>query len=362
MIKKALWIVGYTVVALTALPWAVTAVCAEIPVLEVLHQKDVDHIEKGDTTDDLESEMFKSPQLQGMDTRQQNLVTVESVPEDNRATQEAIPVFQSQPQSGRDTEEFEEYLVGVLAAEMPALYPLDALKAQAVASRTYAYRALGMDTSQINPNQLGQAYIDEQGRKEKWGANVEKYEAKIRRAVEETKGVIMVQDEEPILAVFHAVSRGKTESAENIWQNESPALKMVDSNFDENAPGYLTTITMSAAEAAGKLQNAFPTLTLTSAPFVEQIQVVSRTDAGYIKEIQIGNLSLTGRQVREILGLRSADFTITQQNDQLTITTKGYGHGAGMSQFGAGYLAKEGKTWKEILSYYYQNISLEKIQ
>lgn len=97
-------------------------------------------------------------------------------------------------------------------------------------------------------------------------------------------------------------------------------------------------------------------------PFVEQIQVVSRTDAGYIKEIQIGNLSLTGRQVREILGLRSADFTITQQNDQLTITTKGYGHGAGMSQFGAGYLAKEGKTWKEILSYYYQNISLEKIQ
>lgn len=262
---------------------------------------------------------------------------------------------------GAENVPLEEYVKGVVGAEMPALFPIEALKAQAVAARTYAVREIldaGGSFDAINPEEIGQAYIAQEERKEKWGADFEEYEKKISQAVTETTGQILYYEKEPILAVFHAESGGYTEDSANIWGKELPYLKSVDSLEDEQAPNFLSTVELSTEEVITKLQKSFPDLKLTQGSLLEQMQVAERTEAGYIKTIQVGNKILTGRQMREALGLRSANFTIRQEGGALYFTTKGYGHGAGMSQYGAKFMAEDGKPYEEILKHYYQGVEI----
>lgn len=254
--------------------------------------------------------------------------------------------------------ELERYVAGVVSAEMPALFPMEALKAQAVAARTYQVRYMKQSGSEEVLYDVGQAYLDEQGQREKWSAQYETYAARIRQAVAETKGEIMVYEGEPILAAFHAQSSGKTENSENVWVQEIPYLRSVDSSGDLEAPDHETTTALSAAFVWEALRQ-YGALGVSATDLTFSKPVCS--EAGYVQQIQAGNLTLTGQEVREALGLRSTDFTVQRQGDQFLFTTKGYGHGAGMSQYGAKALAEEGMDYREILQHYYTGISFKKI-
>ena len=255
--------------------------------------------------------------------------------------------------------------MGVVAAEMPAPFEEEALKAQAVAARTYA--VYQMESQGITVDDLmengGQSYQSLTERQENWGESFSTYESRIRTGVEETAGEILVYEEEPILAVFHAISSGETESAENLWGGQDlPYLQSVASPQDETSLEYTYQHTFSLEEAAALLQQADPQLVLASGSLKEQMQVLSRSDAGYIQSIQIGNRTYTGQQIRTALGLRSTDFTVEENGDEITFTTYGYGHGAGMSQYGANALALEGYSYDDILHYYYTDVSLKKME
>ncbi len=243
--------------------------------------------------------------------------------------------------------ELEEYVTGVVAAEMPAAFPEEALKAQAVAARTYQVRQMRQTGSDSVLYDVGQAYLSREEQEEKWGESYAVYAKKIQAAVRATAGEIMVYDGEPILAAFHAQSGGRTEAAENVWQEAVPYLRSVDSSEDREAPGNESTVTLSEEELAERLGIAEGAA----------LSVKSRTEAGYVAEVQAGEKCFSGGEIRQLLGLRSANFTIAEEGDGYTFIVHGYGHGAGMSQYGAAFLAKKGKSYHEILRHYYTGIS-----
>ena len=245
--------------------------------------------------------------------------------------------------------ELEEYVAGVVAAEMQAAFPEEALKAQAVAARTYQVRQMqAAGTDQVLYD-VGQAYITTEEQQKKWGENYPFYVSKIRKAVRDTAGEIMVYEGEPILAAFHAQSAGKTEDALYVWNQAVPYLKSVDSRADAKAPENETSITFSEKELREKLGSG-------------KVSVLSRTEAGYVSEVQAGEKIFSGREVREKLGLRSANFAIEKKDGKVIFRTYGYGHGVGMSQYGASFLAEEGKEYHEILRHYYQGIDFQKME
>lgn len=245
--------------------------------------------------------------------------------------------------------ELEEYVAGVVAAEMPASFPMEALKAQAVAARTYQIRQMQGAGSENVLYDVGQAYIDILEQQKKWGKNYPVYAAKIRQAVQETAGEIMVYDGEPILAAFHAQSAGRTEDAVHVWQTEVPYLKSVSSEKDKMAPDHKTEAVISSEMIEEKLGDG-------------EWKILSRTDAGYVREVQIGENVFSGREVREALDLRSTCFDLEKQGTDYIFTVTGYGHGVGMSQYGASFLAEEGENYRQILRHYYQGIDFRKIE
>lgn len=245
--------------------------------------------------------------------------------------------------------ELEEYVVGVVAAEMPAAFGEEALKAQAVAARTYQVRQMRAAGAEGVLYDVGQAYLDEAGQKAKWGEKYGFYAAKIRKAVRETAGEIMVYGGEPILAAFHAQSAGRTEDAAYVWAEAVPYLKSVDSSGDREAPDHRMTVKFSEKELEAKLGSG-------------DVKVLSRTDAGYVTEVQAGEKILSGAELRQALGLRSTNFTIETKGSAILFTTLGYGHGAGMSQYGAGALAEQGKNYHEILRHYYTGIDFQLLE
>lgn len=253
--------------------------------------------------------------------------------------------------------ELEQYVMGVVSAEMPALFPKEALKAQAVAARTYQVRKMREVGTEKVLYDVGQAYCSPEERKKKWGSHTEEYENKVAQAVKETEGEIMVYEEEPILAVFHAQSSGRTEDSENVWVQKIPYLRSVDSSGDLSAPNHKMQTEIDGDTVFQKLSRYGD---LGVSPKELQFSVKERTKAGYIQKIAVGNLVLTGKQVREALGLRSADFTVEKKGNTFVFVTEGYGHGAGMSQHGAAALAEQGMSYHDILSHYYTGISFEK--
>ncbi len=247
--------------------------------------------------------------------------------------------------------QMESYIIGVVAAEMPVSFEIEALKAQAVAARTYAYRQVG--TSEINPDKLGQAYISVDEMKKRWGNDFEQNYNKVKTAVESTKNQIMVYDGEPILAAFHSTSGGVTENSENVWSEKLNYLKSVDSHEDENAPDFLHNSEFKMSEFKEIFSKDGCKF---SDNLSNDVSIVKRTDAGYVLTIKIGGKEFKGKDVRTKLSLRSTNFTISFKGDKIIFTTKGYGHGAGMSQYGANFMAKNKKNYKEILLHYYYGV------
>lgn len=261
-----------------------------------------------------------------------------------------------------------DYIKGVVAGEMPASYHPEALKAQAVAAHTYALRQIGEQLDAPDPELQGaylstdparfQAWLSTEDMRDLWGDNFDTYYRKISDAVDAVIRKVILYDEEPIAAAFHAISSGRTESAAAVWGQELPYLTPVDSEGDELSPDYQTETVLTREEVAHALVSAFPQLQLPEDP-AQWFVIRERSDSGTVSSLQAGSLLLSGREVREALGLRSANFTVTYAEDAFHFLTIGYGHDVGMSQYGADYLARQGNSWEEILLHYYTGVHIE---
>lgn len=270
------------------------------------------------------------------------------------------------------TLDFEEYIKGVVAAEMPASFEEEALKAQAVAARTYAFRRMKEQMAkpvETRPSfhittdfHTGQSYLTMEELKQKWGNNFYSYYEKVVKAVVATKGEIMVYEDEPIEAVFHSTSAGVTQSAQEVWSLDLPYLQSVESVEDVKAPSFIQQVEFTSEEFLNRITECLPEIVIAKENIGKQIQIIERSSSGYVKQVQIGNQILSGQDIRNILGLASNHFTLEQEGDNLTFITQGYGHGVGMSQYGAHFMAEEGKTYKEILQHYYQGIRIENMK
>lgn len=245
------------------------------------------------------------------------------------------------------TMDLEDYVLGVVAAEMPASFSIEALKAQSVLARTYALKAIE-DNRRLTDDITTQVYQDESQLRALWGADFTKYYSKIKNACQSTEGQVLRYDGAYIDAVYHSTSNGQTEAARNVWGYEVPYLQSVDSSWDKSASTYLKQIIK-------ELSTIWDLLGIKT----EQFEILSRTESGRVAMIQVGDQQFQGIDFRNLLGLRSADFDLKIENGYLIVTTKGYGHGVGMSQYGANGMAQEGYSYQAILHHYYINTTLE---
>ena len=245
--------------------------------------------------------------------------------------------------------DLEEYVIGVVAAEMPAAFHSEALKAQAVVARTYAMKKASKGITLLNST-AHQVYNTTEQMKAKWGSSYSTYYNKIKNAVNATKGQVLKYNGSYIEALYFSMSNGKTELPTYVWDTNYPYLQVVSSSWDANISAAKYTINMTYTSLSSKLG---VTVNENS-----EIKILSRTAGDRVNEISISGKTFTGVKVRSLLGLRSADFTITKTQTGVSITTKGFGHGVGMSQYGANGAAKAGYTYKQILSHYYSGASL----
>lgn len=261
----------------------------------------------------------------------------------------------------------DEYLQGVVAAEMPALFPEEALKAQAVAARTYTMKKISAEPAAEhngaalcnNPSHC-KAYEPISAFASSWNTATEEYTAKISRAVSETDGEIVLYEGEPISAVFHSTSSGKTENAEDVWGNSVPYLVSVESHGEEASPKYEEKKTYTPEDFKEIFIKKYADAKFDANP-ENWITDISRSKAGGIKTLKIGGVQIKGSEVRTLYGLNSTNFTIYYIQEELEVTCRGYGHGVGMSQYGARAMALEGKDYREILSAYYSGTELGKM-
>ena len=260
----------------------------------------------------------------------------------------------------------EEYLPGVVRGEMPATFEQEALKAQAVAERTYIYYKVATGGKASHPDAdvcmspaCCNAYTSEKKAAEKWGDKAEEYEKRIQTAVKETDGQVMLYGGEPIFAAFHSSSAGVTANSGDVWVKDLPYLASVESPEGEGSvPNYYSVKTVGAAEFKEIFTAEYPAASFSTDP-KDWIGKITLNDSDRVETIVIGGVSVEGTEVRSLYGLRSACFTVEVEKDVVTFRVSGYGHGVGMSQYGANELAKQGKTWREILAWYYTGVSIE---
>lgn len=251
----------------------------------------------------------------------------------------------------------EDYIVGVLAGEMPVSFEIEALKAQAVAARTYVMKRLVNNKNSdydIIDTTLNQVYLDNDELKKKWGNNYVNYINKLKTAVLETSGEYITYKDNIIDALFFSTSVGATENSEEVFVSALPYLRSVDSSWDaEVSPVFSENNTFN-------LKDFYNKLNLTYSNNLS-IDVLQTTSTGRIKKIKINGTTFNGTTVAGKLGIRSDYFNISRDNDTVLVTTKGYGHGVGMSQYGAEAMAKKGYTYDKILKHYYKDVDIKKI-
>ena len=265
-------------------------------------------------------------------------------------------------QDGDTTEQMtlERYLTGVVRGEMPASFEMEALRAQAAAERSYVYYQLAAGRKDAHPDAdfctdhtCCSAYLSETAAREKWGGDFAPWNTRVEQAVSDTDGQVVLYNGRPILAVFHSSSAGRTAAAGDVWSGDLPYLVSVDSpEGEETVPNYYSTVTFTAAEAKEKLLAAHPELKLSGTPD-RWFGAAAENGSGRVETVSVGGTDIEGTELRRIFGLRSACFTVAADSESVTFRVTGYGHGVGMSQYGANQLAREGKTWREILEWYY---------
>lgn len=268
----------------------------------------------------------------------------------------------------------EEYVRGVVAAEMPAEFDLEALKAQAVAARTYGLAHMeqfgGIKKSaakgaDVDDTTNSQVYMSKDERMSKWNKKYAiKYWNKVTDAVNQTSGQILTYDGKLVMSPYYfAISSGKTESAAEVFANDIPYLRSVNSDGDKDVKNYQVTTKYTYLQLANTINAKFTEAKVTANKLKSQISILERTTGGdSVKKIKIGNITITGSQFREMLDLHSSNFTIKFNSKDVEITCKGYGHGVGMSQWGSEAMAKEGSNYEDILTHYYQGVKIDKIE
>ncbi|MBR0135672.1 MAG: stage II sporulation protein D [Clostridia bacterium] len=261
--------------------------------------------------------------------------------------------------------DLEEYLVGVVAGEMSASGEPEALKAQAVAARTFTALHMAGKTrcrsgcTVCDDVTCCQAYADEERLRTLWGSSYDAYIAKIRAAVKDTEGIVSVYDGELINAFYHASSGPSTESSEEVFAMALPYLVSVDSCEGEHE--MVSRQEFTCEEAFKKLNEAFPEAELKLPFGAQDFDIWGRTKSGRVQLVRLGATVVSGAQLRRALGLKSTAFEIERKGDAIVFTCTGYGHGVGMSQLGANEMAKSGAGFEEILEHFYTGSSLSKL-
>lgn len=242
----------------------------------------------------------------------------------------------------------EDYIVGVVSCEMPASFDIEALKAMSVAARTYAlYKSERNKTLKTTTDD--QCYIDESAMKEKWKNNFDKYYNKINNAVNDTKGEYMTYNDKTIIAFYFSISNGKTENVENVFSQKLDYLVSVDSSWDKRNNSNEKNIKMKVSDFLKKLN--------INDNKINNIKI-DRSNTNRINNIKINNKNYKGTKFRSLLNLKSTDIEIKYDNDYVYIHTVGYGHGVGMSQYGANYMAQDGYKYDDILKHYYKGVKI----
>ncbi len=259
-----------------------------------------------------------------------------------------------------------EFVIGAMAAEMPATWPDEALKAQGIAAHSYA---LALKAS-ANPSDIalkGAYFKANPSRKEGfltdavqrlvWGEAYAANRARLEAIADSILNEIVLFDAKPALACYHAISNGVTEASENVWGTPLAYLVSVDSTLDLTSPDYAQSVQLTRTEVYEDIMLHFAGIKLPDDP-TQWFAKLTASAAGYVHTAQLGDATVTGPDLRKALNLRSAAFTVSYADDVFTFTTHGYGHGVGMSQYGACSLARTGKTYAEILAHYYPGTTL----
>ena len=263
--------------------------------------------------------------------------------------------------------ELDQYLLGVVSSEMPASFEEEALKAQAVVARTYTIYKITSGSKHENADicddsKCCQAWISKEARFEKWNEGErENNWSKIVSAVDNTKGKIITYEGKPINAFFHSNSGGKTEIASSVWGGkDEPYLQAVETSGESNYTQYSSELTISKEEFIEKIKQYHNDFEIDFSN-ENQIEILEYTEGQRVKKIKVGNLELSGTEIRNIFGLKSAKFEIIIENENIKFNVLGYGHGVGMSQTGADSMAKEGKGYEEIIKHYYTGVEIVNI-
>ena len=256
-----------------------------------------------------------------------------------------------------------DYLVGVTAAEMPAGYGIEALKAQAVAARTFTLKHITGELrcksghTICTDHRCCQAYISVERMKKNWGDRFEERYGKICKAVDSTEDMVMMSEGELVTALYHSSSGGRTENCEAVFAVALPYLVSVESAGEEDSPEYHSTVCFTKSEFNERINAAFPDAEMKE-PSTD-VEVWQRTDSGRVSLIRLGGTVVSGQQLRNALSLKSTNIEFDIEGDTVEISCLGFGHGVGMSQCGANAMAKEGADFETILKHYYTGIELE---
>ena len=263
--------------------------------------------------------------------------------------------------------DIETFLYGVLSMEMSSEFSEEALKAQAVAARTYIIYKMennmkaghkGADIcTDYNHCQAYASYEELKEQKgDKW---IRESYPIIKQAVDDTKGQILTYNDKAILPLYFSTSSGMTENSEDVFMTNYPYLKSVSSPYEENSPKYYTESVIDISRFIDILKNKYGDISISKNDLKNKIKIIDRTTAGSVKSIQIGNKQLTGRDIRSIFDLNSSNFDISFAEDIVVFKVTGYGHGVGMSQWGAEGMANNSYTYDEILFHYYTNTDIK---
>ena len=244
--------------------------------------------------------------------------------------------------------ELEEYLIGVVSSEMPASFNIEALKAQAIISRTYTLKSIETN-KRLTDTSSTQVYKDNNELKSIWGSNYNAYYNKIKSVVDSTKGIVLTYNGNLIEAVYHSTSNGRTENSDNVWKYSFPYLVSVDSPYDSTNKSFIQTIFFTYEELSNKLNSIIN---------IDTNFNITNNESNRVKNIEFNNIILTGVEFRTKLNLRSTDFILEKTTEGINITTKGYGHGVGLSQYGANGMANNGANYETILKHYYTGVNL----
>jgi stage II sporulation protein D len=257
----------------------------------------------------------------------------------------------------------EDYIVGVVSAEMPADFEVEALKAQAMAARTYIVRRIAQkdfadvpEGAYVTDTIRHQVFLDDKQCHSAWGKDYDWKMNRVKQAVVETQGRILTYDGKPIDATFFSISNGYTENSEDYWGQKIPYLRSVQVPWDKQSPKYEAKTEIPLSEVEKKL--GVKVSTTVSSPS-SWAKVLDQTSGNRVAKMKIGDKVYTGREIREKLGLASSSFEWQVQNGKVLITTFGSGHGVGMSQWGANGMAQQGKKADDIVKYFYQGIAID---